>query len=153
MTSPERGTRQLDEGRAIDILNQIVELELAGSVRYTQYSLMVFGHARIPIISWMRQQASESVVHAVQAGEEVTSRGRKVSLAIGELVGIHHDSIDEMMQEMLIHERKGIELYRQLLDVSDGVDVSLEELARQMIRTEELDVAEIEKMLRKHGDA
>jgi len=145
--------RQLDEKAAIGILNRIVELELAGSVRYTQYSLMVFGHARIPIISWMREQASESVMHAVQAGEEVTSRGGKVSLAIGELVGTHHDTVDAMMQEMLLHERHGIQLYRELLALAEGCDVSLEELSRQMIRQEELDVAEIEKMLRKRGDA
>jgi bacterioferritin len=145
--------RRLDEDRAVDILNQIVELELAGTVRYTQYSLMVFGHARIPIIGWMREQAAESAKHAVQAGEEVTSRGRKVSLSIGELVGTHHDTVDEMMQEMLIHERHSIALYRELLEVAEGCDVSLEELARQMIRREELDMSEIEKMLRKRGDA
>ena len=144
---------KLDEDRAVDILNQIVEQELAGTVRYTQYSLMVFGHARIPIIGWMREQAAESAAHAVQAGEEVTSRGRKVSLSIGQLVGTHHDTVDEMMQEMLIHERQTISLYRDLLEVAEGRDVSLEELARQMIRREELDVAEIEKMLRKRGDA
>ena len=144
---------KLDEDRAVDILNQIVEQELAGTVRYTQYSLMVFGHARIPIIGWMREQAAESAAHAVQAGEEVTSRGRKVSLSIGDLVGTHHDTVDEMMQEMLIHERQTISLYRDLLEVAEGCDVSLEELARQMIRREELDVAEIEKMLRKRGDA
>ena len=34
-------------------LNTILELELAGVVRYLHYSLMVFGHARIPIIGWM----------------------------------------------------------------------------------------------------
>ena len=153
MATLHRAGPELDQDRALAILNQIVELELAGTVRYTQYSLMVFGHARIPIIGWMRQQATESMLHAVQAGEEVTTRGGKVSLGIGELVGTHHDSVDEMMQEMLIHERRGIDLYRDLLAVSEGVDVSLEELARQMIRTEELDVAEIEKMLRKRGDA
>ena len=114
---------------------------------------MVFGHARIPIISWMREQAAESAMHAVQAGEEVTSRGGKVSLAIGELVGTHHDTVDEMMQEMLIHERHTIGLYYELLAVAEGCDVSLEELARQMIRREELDVADIEKMLCKRGDA
>lgn len=143
----------LDADKALSILNRIVELELAGTVRYTQYSMMVFGHARIPIISWMREQAAESAVHAVQAGEEVTSRGGKVSLAIGELVGTHHDTVDEMMQEMLIHERHTIGLYYELLAVAEGCDVSLEELARQMIRREELDVADIEKMLRKRGDA
>ena len=145
--------RDLDADTALRILNRIVELELAGAVRSTQYSMMGFGHARLPIISWMREQATESAVHAVQAGAEVTSRGGKVSLAIGELVGIHHDTVDEMMQEMLIHERHTIGSYYELLAVAEGCDVSLEELARQMIRREELDVAAIDKMLRKRGDA
>jgi bacterioferritin len=143
----------LDRDETVKVLNEIVELELAGAVRYTQYSLMVFGHARIPIMDWMRGQATEALLHATQAGEEVTSLGARVSLGIGELVGTHHDSVDEMMQEMLSHERRGIALYQRLLELSEGRSVSLEELARQTIRSEELHVAEIEKMLRRRGDA
>src|SRR5262249_20385764 len=139
--------------KTIAVLNRLVELELAGAVRYTQYSLMVFGHARIPIMEWMRAQASEDLTHAAAVGEEVTSMGARVSLGIGKLVGTHHDSVDEMMEEMLVHERQGIELYTQLLHLVEGRSVSLEELARQMIRSEELHVADIEKMLRKRGDA
>jgi bacterioferritin len=143
----------LDHEKTVGILNQIVELELAGAVRYTQYSLMVFGHARIPVTGWMREQAAESLLHATQAGEEVTSLGAPVSLAIGELVGSHHASLDAMMEEMLIHERNGIALYEELLAAVEGRSVSLEELARSMIRNEELHVAEIQKMLRRRGDA
>jgi len=142
-----------ERDKAIAVLNRIVELELAGAVRFTQYSLMVFGHARIPIMGWMRDQAAQSLAHAVQAGEEVTALGGQVSLGIGELVGTYHPSVDDMLQEMLVQERHGIALYHELLDVADGANVSLEELAREMIRKEELDVAEIEKMLRKRGDA
>jgi bacterioferritin len=144
---------EVDRDEAIKTLNEIVELELAGVVRFTQYSLMVFGHARIPIMSWMREQAQQSLAHAIQAGEEVTALGGSVSLAIGELVGTHHPSVDDILQEMLVQERRGIVLYRQLLALAEGRSISLEELARQMIRNEELDVAEIEKMLRKRGDA
>jgi len=43
-------------------------------------------------MSWMRQQAAESLMHATQAGEEVTTLGAKVSLGIGDLAGSHHDS-------------------------------------------------------------
>jgi bacterioferritin len=143
----------LDQERVVKTLNQIVELELAGAVRYTQYSMMVFGHARIPIISWMREQASEALDHAAMAGEEVTSLGQLVSLGIADLVGAHHPSVDEMMQEMLMHERRGIDLYESLLEMVEGRHVSLEEFARQMIRNEMLHVAEIEKMLRRRGDA
>jgi len=144
---------ELSRGEAINLLNRIVELELAGAVRYTQYSLMVFGHARIPIRGWMREQASEALLHATQAGEEVTTLGARVSLGIGELAGTHHDSVDDIMQELLVHERSGLKLYRQLLDLSAGSSVSLEEFARQKIRNEEMHVAEIEKMLRRRGDA
>jgi bacterioferritin len=144
---------EFKKDEAINLLNRIVELELAGAVRYTQYSLMVFGHARIPIMDWMREQAAEALLHATQAGEEVTTFGARLSLNIGELAGTHHDSVDDIMQELLVHERKGIELYRRLLDLSAGHSVSLEEFARQKIRNEEMHVAAIEKMLRRRGDA
>jgi bacterioferritin len=143
----------LDRDRIVKTLNNLVELELAGAVRYTQYSLMVFGHARLPIMGWMRAQATESLDHAALVGEEVTALGAPVSLGIGELVGTTHESVDDMMQEMIVHEQRGIALYRELLDLAEGRDVSLEELAREMIRAEELHVAEIQKMLRKRGDA
>ena len=144
---------ELNRDEAINLLNRIVELELAGAVRYTQYSLMVFGHARIPIMGWMREQAAESLIHATQAGEEVTTLGARVSLGIGELPGTHHESVDDIMQELLVHERRGIDLYQRLLNLSEGRSVSLEEFARQKIRNEVMHVAEIEKMLRRRGDA
>jgi bacterioferritin len=149
----EVSAMELNRDEAINLLNRIVELELAGAVRYTQYSLMVFGHARIPIMDWMREQAAEALLHATQAGEEVTTLGARLSLSIGELAGTHHDSVDDIMQELLVHERKGVELYRRLLDLSAGKSVSLEEFARQKIRNEEMHVAAIEKMLRRRGDA
>jgi len=144
---------ELDKTEAVEVLNRIVALELSGAVRYTQYSLMVFGHARIPIMSWMREQAAEALVHATQAGEEVTAMGARISLDIGELAGTHHESVDDIMQELLLHERKGIELYGRLLKLSQDRSISLEEFARQKIRNEEMHVSEIEKMLRRRGDA
>ena len=144
---------ELKKDEVIEALNRIVELELSGAVRYTQYSLMVFGHTRIPITNWMREQAAEGLQHASEAGEEITSLAGRVSLGIGELAGTHHESIDDILRELVVHERKGIELYRQLLRLSDGCSVSLEEFAREKIRKEELHVAEIEKMLRRSGDA
>ncbi len=144
---------KLDRGQAIQVLNEIVEHELAGMVRYTQYSLMIFGHARIPIIDWMQAQVSEAMVHARQAGEEVTSLGGKVSLEIGKLVGAHHQTVDRILEELIVHEQAGIGLYERLLSLAEGTSISLEELARQMIRAEQLHVNEVQKMLRKSGDA
>jgi bacterioferritin len=87
-------------------------------------------------------------MHATQAGEHITALGGEPSLGIGELVGTHHREIDAMMQEMLVHEQKGVDLYRQLLEIVSGRSIGLEEYARTMIRDEELHISEIRKMLR-----
>ena len=70
-----------DPKAVVGILNQILEAELAGVVRYTHYSFMVFGYNRIPIISWIESQANESLLHARQAGEMITHLGGHPSLA------------------------------------------------------------------------
>jgi bacterioferritin len=114
---------------------------------------MVFGHGRIPIQAWMREQANEGLLHACAAGEEVTTLGSRVSLEIGALVGAHHATVDEILQELLIYETSAVDLYRALLSAVEGESVALEEYARGMIRTEELHIAEVQKMLRKRGDA
>jgi len=44
-------------------------------------------------------------------------------------------------------------MYTRLLELSEGRSVSLEELARTMIRSESMHIAQIDKMLRRRGDA
>jgi bacterioferritin len=53
-----------DKTAVLAALNHILELELAGVVRYTHYSFMVYGFGRIPIVSWLRSQADESMMYA-----------------------------------------------------------------------------------------
>ena len=144
-------SKELDAKKAIDILNGILELELAGVVRYTHYSLMIFGHARIPIVKWMREQAEEAITHAIAAGEHITSLGGHPSLKIGKLLETHRHDINQILQEALEHEREGIKLYRALLELAQGRSVLLEDYARQMISSEEMHLSEIEKMLRSPG--
>jgi bacterioferritin len=85
--------------------------------------------------------------------EEITAMGGRVSLDIGELAGTHHASVDDILQELVVHERGGIDLYRRLLKLSEGWSISLEEFARAQVRGEEMHLAEIDKMLRRRGDA
>jgi len=141
----------MDKQKVIDILNGILELELAGVVRYTHYSFMIFGHARIPIVSWMRTEAAEAVAHAHAAGELITAFGGHPSLKIGKLLETHRHDIDDILREAIEHEAGGVGLYRELLGLAEGNDIRLEEYAREMIRTEEDHIAEIEKMLRRQG--
>ncbi len=141
----------MDRDRVTDTLNRILELELAGVVRSIHYSLMVFGRNRIPIVSWFRDEATQSLEHAAQAGEYITSLGCHPSLKIGDLLETHEHDIEAMLREAVEHEQHGIRLYRELLELVENQDVRLEEYARSMIRAEEDHLDEIEKMLRKPG--
>jgi len=140
-----------DTAKVVDVLKHILELELAGLVRYLHYSFMVFGHNRIPIVAWLRSQAQESQAHAVQAGEHITSLGGHPSLKIGPLLETHKHNVDEILREALVHEEEGLAEYRRLLEMVAGRNIMLEEYARTQIATEEAHAADIGKMLRKPG--
>ena len=136
----------------VGLLNRILEAELAGAVRYTHYSLMIFGYNRIPIVSWLREQATESMAHAQQAGEMITALGEHPSLGIGPLLETHKHDVGDILREALENERAGLQLYRDLLALVEGKSVWLEEYARQMVFQEETHAFEVDKMLRKPGD-
>ena len=142
----------LDKDKAIAILNRILEQELAGVVRYTHYSFMVFGFGRIPIVSWLQAQANEALVHAQQAGEMITMLGGYPSLTIGPLLDSHQHDIGTILRESLDTEGEALALYRELLELVRDRSVTLEEYARQMISAEEIHAGEVDKMLRKPGD-
>jgi bacterioferritin len=142
-----------DTRNAIKILNKIMELELAGVVRYTHYSLMVYGYNRIPIVGWMKGNAQEGLTHAQRAGEMVTLLGGHPSLKIGALLETEQHDIGDILRESLAHEQTALNAYYELLKLAEaGGSVLLEEYAREMIVEEELHSDEVNKMLRRPGD-
>lgn len=143
--------RGYDEDKVRAVLDRILELELAGVVRYTHYSLMVFGYTRIPIVSWLRSQADESMRHGQEAGELITQLGYAPSLGIGPLLEKHTYDVGDIMRESLEHEATGLEAYRELLSLVEGRSVLLEEYARRMISDEMRHMGEVEKMLHAPG--
>lgn len=142
----------LNKKKVIDQLNRILECELAGVVRYTHYSMMIFGYSRIPIVSWFREEAVESLQHAQQAGEMITRLGGHPSLGIGALLETHEHDIGQILRETLQAEHNALGLYTGLLKLVAGKSVALEEYARNLIVQEEAHIDEIDKMLRKPGD-
>lgn len=141
-----------DKRTVVSILNAILEEELAGVVRYTHYSFLVFGFGRIPIVSWLRSQADESLLHAQEAGEMITLLGEHPSLKIGPLLESRQHDIGAILRESLEAEEEALKLYKKLLESCEGKSVTLEEYARKMIATEEMHAGDVDKMLRKPGD-
>ena len=136
----------------IEKLNQILEHEMSGVVRYTHYSLMVFGYSRIPVVSWFRNAATETLDHATRAGEMITQLGGQPSLGIGNLLESHKHDMSDILKESLEFEIEGVEQYRELLALAEkSGSVALEEYARGMIAEESEHIGDIDKMLRRPG--
>lgn len=144
--------KERQKKKVVEVLNKILEMELAGTIHYTHYSFMVFGYNRIPIVSWLGTQANESMAHARAAGELVTQLGSHPSLAIGPLLETHKHDIGDILRESLGHEKATLKHYEDLLDLVVGEDVMLEEYAREHIALEVQHIGEVDKMLRTPGD-
>ena len=138
----------IDTKEVISLLNEIMEYELAGVVRYTHYSLMVTGPHRLPIVDFLKEQASESLVHAQQAGEVLTGLDGHPSQKIAAIEETHNHSIRDILEESLEHELQALNLYRQLLKKVEGSSVYLEEYTRGLIGQEEQHQLELKKMLK-----
>jgi len=126
---------------------------LAGVVRYTHYSLMIYDYNRIPIVDWMKSNAQEGLAHAHRAGELAALMGGHPSLRIGSLLETEKHDIGYILRESLEHEQVALDSYYELLKLAEGGEsVLLEEYARELIVEEELHLDEVNKMLRHPGD-
>ena len=140
--------QELNTSTVCDILNEIVEYEMAGVVRYAHSSLMITGPYRIPIVQFLQEQANESLAHALQAGELITGLDGHPSQVIAPIEESHDHSIVTILQESLQHETNAVNLYKKLLSEVDGASIYLEEYARGQIGQEEQHALEIKKMLK-----
>jgi bacterioferritin len=140
--------QELDYNKTIDLLNAIMEFELAGVVRYTHYSLMVTGPNRLPIVAFFKAQASESLLHAQQAGEILTGLDGHPTLRIAPMEETYKHSVKDILEESLNHEKRALDMYKALLDTVTNASIYLEEFARGMIGQEEMHNLELKKMLR-----
>ena len=141
----------IDYSKICEILNRIVEAEMAGVVRYAHSSLMVSGPNRIPIVQFLQDQANESLAHALQAGEFITGFDGHPSQRIANIKENHNHSVQQILEESLEHEEHAVSLYRELLSEVTDKSIMLEEYARGQIGQEEQHALEIRKMLKDYS--
>ena len=144
--------KDLNTNQAISLLNDILEYELAGVVKYTHFALMVTGPNRLILDKFFKGQASESLQHAQQAGELLTGLGGHPSQKIPKIEETNKHTINDLLNESLIHESKAIDLYKELLNCAENKSLYIEEYAREMVKQEEMHSIEIKKMLRDYKD-
>ena len=145
------GLKPLGTDKACAILNEIMEYELAGVVRYTHSAMMVTGPYRIPIVDFLKEQASESLVHAQGAGELIAGLDGHPSQKIAKIEETGQHTIRDILEESLEHELHAVGLYKKLLEEVEDSSIYLEEYARGMIGEEEQHSLELKRMLKDYG--
>ena len=143
--------KTLNEQRVCELLNEIIELEMAGVVRYAHSSLMVRGPNRIPIVTFLQEQATESLDHALQAGEFITGMDGHPTQKIAHIDESHDHSVLQILTESKEHEEKAVDKYKELLMEVADASIMLEEYARGQIGMEEQHALEIRKMLQDYS--
>ena len=139
---------QIDSQKVCNVLNEIMEYELAGVVRYTHSSMMVSGPYRLPIVSFLKEQAAESLLHAQIAGEKIAGLDGHPSQRIAKIEETNRHTIKDILEESLEHELYALSLYKKLLDYVENKSIYLEEYARAQIGEEEQHSLELKIMLK-----
>ena len=145
------GLKPLDTDKACAILNEIMEYELAGVVRYTHSAMMVTGPYRIPIVDFLKEQATESLIHAQGAGELIAGLDGHPSQKIAKIEETGQHTIRDILEVSLEHELHAVGLYKKLLEEVEDSSIYLEEYARGMIGEEEQHSLELKRMLKDYG--
>ena len=140
--------KEINTEEVCSILNEIMEYELAGVVRYTHSSMMASGPYRIPIVDFLKEQANESLIHAQQAGELIVGLDGHPSQKIAKIEETHRHSVQDILEESLEHEMHALSLYKKLLASVEDASVYLEEYARGKIGEEEQHSLELKMMLK-----
>ena len=143
--------KEIDSKLVCNILNEIMEYELAGVVRYTHSAMMVSGPYRLPIVTFLKEQAAESLMHAQQAGELIVGLDGHPSQRIAKIDETHRHSIKDILEESLDHELHAFSLYKKLLGNVADRSIYLEEYARGLIGEEEQHSLELKAMLKDFG--
>lgn len=135
-----------DKSKVVEILNEIIEMEISGVVRYLHYALMIRGPNRIPIVKWFHEQANEGYMHASLIGEKITALGGHPSLRVKSVPETSTHKVLDILKESLDFEQAALQKYKDVLK-HVGDDIALEEMIRSMIRTETEHIEEVLKML------
>jgi bacterioferritin len=139
------------DARLAQSLERLHSNELSSVVRYLHYAHMIFGANRIPIVKWLKDQATESLDHAWRIGEKMTAVGLHPEMRVVPIVETGKHSVVDVLREALEVERKGLEDYKALLalvkDVSPD-DTALEDWVRGFVSQETEHLEDAEKMLR-----
>jgi len=137
--------------RLVEALQRLHSSELSGVVRYLHFAHMIFGANRIPIVAWLKDQATESMDHAWKIGEKMTALGLHPEMKVVPPKETGKHDVLAVLREALDYEGEALDDYKKLLQVVRETcpdDSALEDWVRGFVATETEHLEEAGKMLR-----
>lgn len=134
--------------KLIKSLNQDLEKEMAGIVRYLHHSFIIFGPNRGPLVQMFRTQATESMTHAIQLGEKITALGGHPTVRVEQVFEPGHQTVEDMLEEDLKAEKAQLKMYTNQLKEFGEENLPMKLMLEQIIVSEQTHVEEMEKYLR-----
>ncbi len=139
----------MDQEKVLAGLNEALKMEMTGVVRYLHQSFRVFGLESPEIVKRLREQAEESMEHAVKIGEKITALGGRPSIEIREILEPDEDqTTEEMLEEDLEQEIEARDHYLALLPLVED-DVVLGEFMRWFVIEESQHIEIWQRLLRR----
>jgi bacterioferritin len=137
----------MNKQTVIKKLNEMMNIELNGAMKYIQYSYFVFGVRRKPIVEFLREQAEESIGHAMKVGDKIVALGGNPTVTVNEDLKARKITIEQILKESILIETKALNGYMNILkDVED--DVVMDGFIRDFVTEESGHLEEVEKMIR-----
>ena len=96
----------------------------------------------------LKEQATESLLHAQLAGEKIAGLDGHPSQNIARIEETNRHTIKDILEESLQHELHALNLYKKLLTAVEDKSIYLEEYARSQIGEEEQHSLELKIMLK-----
>jgi len=142
----------MNKEKVLKALNLDLEHEMSAMIRYLHHSFIVTGPMRGPLVTLFRNQARDSMNHAIVLGEKITALGGHPSVKIQEIYEPGEQTIEEMLKEDLEVERLHLNNYEQQLElVQDNTPLRI--MLEQMLVEETKHAEELEMYLRQSKPA
>lgn len=128
----------------VENLNNVLSLELAGVIQYSQHSYLVTGEWREIYRKFFRDQAGEAQEHAETLGDKIVALG---GIPTVEPAMIRQSTdLKEMLKQDLELERDAMATYMAAWASCDDSDMPQKFWLEERIADEQLHIEELEKL-------
>lgn len=135
----------------IDRLNTILSWELAGTIQYLHYSVLVTGPLRPVYQDFFKDGSKEARGHAEMVGEKIVALGGVPTAEPATILPAA--DLDTMLRNTLSLEKAALAAWESAWEIGEAANLGTKLWMEEMIAEEQMHVDEVSKILGVTGAA